>query len=108
MQSSKSCLPHDLYVQGKTAEEILADLHSADSNVVPFLQISAQVRSNQELIRALKLASDDSTNVTRKIVRLTLALVGAAILQAIATSWNKLGVLGGSRILVWTLKQRRG
>jgi hypothetical protein len=82
--------PYELHVQGKTAEEILADLHSPDSNIAPYLQTAAQVRSNQELIKALKLASDDSTNVAKNIVRLTWALVGAAILQAIATGWNNL------------------
>jgi hypothetical protein len=78
------------HVRGRTAEEVLAQYHTADSNLSPYLQIAAQIRSNQELIQALKTASEDSGKTARKIVHLTWALVGAAILQAIATGWHHL------------------
>jgi hypothetical protein len=83
----------DIYedeVRGKTAEQILSNYHSADSNHSRYLQIAAQVRSNQELINSLKQASADTVETSRKIVCLTFALVAAAILQALATSWGYL------------------
>lgn len=81
---------YETFVQGKTAEEILAHGNTADSNQSPYLQVAAQIRSNQELIEALKMASKDSDDTGRKSVWLTVALVGAAILQAVATGWNSL------------------
>jgi hypothetical protein len=82
--------PYEDFVRGKTAENILAQYYTADSNLSSYLQVSAQIRSNQELIEALKQASLDSGTTARKIVWLTRALVGAAILQAVATGWGYL------------------
>ncbi len=56
------------HVRGRTAEEVLAQYHTADSNLSPYLQIAAQIRSNQELIQALKTASEDSGKTARKMV----------------------------------------
>jgi hypothetical protein len=81
---------YEVYVQGKTAEEILAYSHTADSNLSPYLQVAAQIRSNQDLVRALKEASEDSSKIGRRIVSLTVALILAAILQAAANSWGHL------------------
>jgi hypothetical protein len=76
---------YDAYVQGKSAEEILAEFHTADSNLSPYLQVAAQIRSNQDLTAALMQASEDSGKIGKKVVLLTVALIMAAILQAAAT-----------------------
>ena len=81
---------YEKHVRGKTAEEILAQGDTVNSNQSPYLQVAAHIRSNQDLIEALKTASNDSTNTARRIVRLTRALVGAAVLQAVATGWSHL------------------
>jgi len=60
--------PYEAHVQNRTAEEILAALHTADSNLAHYLQTAANIHSNQDLIRALKQASDDSGEVGKKIV----------------------------------------
>lgn len=87
---------YKVFVEGKTAEEILASdrAWTAGDQVTSYLQVAAQVRSNQELIAELKRASANSDIVSRRIVILTgwlaaltgvLALVGLA--QVIATAW---------------------
>jgi hypothetical protein len=81
---------YDSFVKGKTAEDILALPNTADANQSPYLQVAAQIRSNQELVQALKTASEDSGKTANKIVYLTWALVSAAILQAVATVWSNL------------------
>ena len=81
--------PYD-EVKDKTAEEILANFHAADSNSSSYLQTAARIRSNQELIRALEQASKDSGMVGRRVVWLTAALIFVGILQAIATGWGYL------------------
>ena len=85
---------YETHIQGKTAEDILAHGDAADSNQSPYLQAAAQIRSNQELINALTKASQDSTNIGRRIVWLTCVLVVAGLLQALATGWNKLASWG--------------
>ena len=82
--------PYTTYVWKKSSEEILSQYSTADSNLAPYLQVSAQIRSNQELIAALKQASVDSGKAAVRIVVLTVALVGAALLQAVATGWDHL------------------
>ena len=82
--------PYEDHVRNKTAEQILAQYSAADSNQSPYLQVAAQIRSNQELIAALTKASADSGTTALKIVWLTRALVGAAILQAVAPGWDHL------------------
>jgi hypothetical protein len=52
-----------------------------------YLRVAAQVRTNQELAAALAKASDDSGQLQRRIVILTVVIAGAAIAQVIATAW---------------------
>lgn len=78
--------PYEVYVKGKNAEEILAAYNTADSNLASYLQIAAQIRSNQELIGALTSASGDSTRIGNKLIWLTVALVSTGVLQAVV-SW---------------------
>ena len=42
-----------------------------------------------QLITALKEASDDSTRMANKIMRLTYAIIGVGILQAAATWFHR-------------------
>jgi hypothetical protein len=82
---------YDSYVKGKTAEQILSEQQAAlDAPIATYLRLAAAVRSDQELIEALRLASDDSSKLTQKIVRLTWVLVGVGLLQAIAIGWHDL------------------
>lgn len=74
-------------VKGKTAEQILAQAESGHADLGAYLIAAAQVRSNEELIAALRQASSDSEKTANKIVYLTIALVIGALLQAIATGW---------------------
>jgi hypothetical protein len=76
------------HVEGKTAEQILADAHSADSVRAAYLQIASQVRSQQALVGQLKEASKDSSIMSRRIAWLTAALVLVGVLQAAATVWS--------------------
>jgi hypothetical protein len=68
-------------------EEILAAANLGTSDTAGYLNVAAQVRSNEELIAALSKASTDSANVACRIFWLTLVLAIAAFLQAIATVW---------------------
>jgi hypothetical protein len=74
------------YVEGKSAEDILANSMTA-ADVVGYLQLSAHVRSNHELIAALKEASDSSGKMGHRVVLLTVVLVCVGLLQALATAW---------------------
>ena len=81
---------YETYVKGKTAEQILARPETRSTVYQSYLQVAAQVRSNQELIAELKKASHDSDKTGRKIMWLTFALVATGIIQAVATGWNYL------------------
>lgn len=75
------------YVKGKSAEEILAQADGGyPGSVGDYLTVAAQVRSNEDLISALKKASSDSDRTARKIVCLTVVLAVAAVLQCLATA----------------------
>lgn len=76
-------------VKGRTAEQILANDQAWTTNhvVSSYLQIAAQVRSNEELIAELKHASADSGRMSQRLVCLTGVLAIVGIAQAIATAW---------------------
>jgi len=75
-------------VKGKSDEEVLiAAGQRLFSNETPYLQMAAQVRATQSLVAALKKASEDSGAVSARLFWLTLALVGAALIQAMASGW---------------------
>ena len=81
---------YETLVKNKTAEQILEQYNAADSNQAAYLQAAAQIRSNQELVKALQTASEESGMIAERVVYLTLALVMAAICQTIATAWHYL------------------
>jgi hypothetical protein len=73
-------------VKDRTAEEILATAGcDDDGRLGQYLRVAAQVRSDQELARALAQASDDSGKVARRIIWLTVGLVLVGLLQVAAT-----------------------
>jgi hypothetical protein len=73
-------------VKDRNAEEILATAGcDDDGRLGQYLRVAAQVRTNQELTKALAQASDDSGKVARRIIWLTVGLVVVALLQAAAT-----------------------
>lgn len=89
----------DLYskwVSGKTSEEILqAPVASQGAGGVhdwtPYVRIAAQVRSNQELVSALRRAAEESSKseaasakVARSVAWLTGVIAVAAVLQSAA------------------------
>jgi hypothetical protein len=75
-------------VKDKTAEQILATSDCTyEGPIGYYLRVAAQVRTNQELAAALAKASDDSGQLQRRIVILTVVIAGAAIAQVIATAW---------------------
>jgi hypothetical protein len=85
------------FVEGKTAEQILAADRAWTANdvVASYLQISAQVPSNEELIAELKRTSQDSGRMSERLVILTRwiailtgVLALAAIAQVIVTVWH--------------------
>jgi hypothetical protein len=79
---------YENFVKGKTAEEILATGSGAITGPVgDFIRIGAAVRSNQELIIALKGVSGEHLRLARAVVWLTIALVGVGVLQAVAIAW---------------------
>ena len=86
------------FVEGKTAEQILADgmtsLPLASGSISEYLRVAAQIRSTQDqvsstkdLVTALERASTSSDQFGRKVVILTLIIAFAAVIQAIATAW---------------------
>ncbi len=78
---------YDQFIKGKTAEEILATGGGAITGAIgDFVRVGAAVRTNQELIGALRTASDESGRVASRVVWLTGALVTVGILQAIVTA----------------------
>lgn len=80
---------YESFVKGKSAEQILEEGLTANSNLAAYLQVAAQVRSNQELIAELKKASTDSGRIANKVMWLTVALVAVGILQAVVVWWHK-------------------
>ena len=88
---------YEKHVEGKTSEEILADTLAAQgegaSGWAPYVRVAAEVRSNQELVKALKQVAAETGEVAKKsasvatrVSQLTWVLAGAAIIQAVTAT----------------------
>jgi hypothetical protein len=75
----------------KTADEILSSAGCDVSGALgEYLRVAAQVRTSQELAADLRRASADSGKLQRRVMILTVVLVAASIVQAVATAWAHL------------------
>ncbi len=91
---------YDEQVEGKSAEQILQTAGGGTGGPYQgpegeYLRIAAQVRSTQELIEELKKGSASNNTLSKRVVRLTFALVVVGVIEALATAWP---------YLVWWVK----
>lgn len=73
-------------VRGKRAEEIL-EAASLIMEREQYLLTVAVIRSNSELIEALKDSSAQSQEMANKVLWLTVVIAVAGSLQVLATAW---------------------